>query len=309
MAGSLWGRSIALARHAGDWATAYPHCMSSDEAAANGHSMTDDEMVEALRSTFPILDQWRDRLASASSPPTWSVLGELDGTWPYLPPSQMALAGLGTAREHLHAIRKLLDGKELFPSATSTLARTALVGAAHTVWCLESPDQAVRLRRCLTLIREDYRNHKLFADYVLDENNAAELRPTAADDFARLQARLLAVEKLLELSGGIAPHTLTRDVIPIASAASEGDEEFKSAVNMLWRQQSGSAHALVWHHYGQAGTTQDPTEPDSVGEVTVRGSIERVAMDYFCAFRVAQAGFALFDALAGQQAKPAAIDR
>ena len=257
--------------------------------------MSDHEMVDAVRSTFPTLDRWRDRLACASSPPVWSVLGELDATWPYLPPSQMALFGLGVAREHLHAIRKLLESKELFPSATSTLARTALVGAAQTVWCLESPDQATRLRRCLTLIREDYRNHKLFADYVLDENNAAEPMPTAVADSARLQTRLLAVEQLLTFAGGIAPHRLTTDVIPIASAATAGDEEFRAAINMLWRQQSGSAHALVWHHYGQAGTTQGPTEPDSIGEVTLRGSIERLAMDYLCAYRVAEAGFALFD--------------
>lgn len=283
--------------------------MSSDEGAANEHSMSDAEMVDAVRSTFLTLDQWRDRLASASSPPAWSVLGELDATWPYLPPSQMALFGLGVAREHLHAIRKLLESRELFPSATSTLARTALVGAAQTVWCLESPDQATRLRRCLTLIREDYRNHKLFADYVLDENNAAEPKPTAEADSARLQTRLLAVEQLLKLAGGIAPHGLTRDVISIASAATAGDEDFRAAINLLWRQQSGSVHALVWHHYGQAGTTQGPTEPDSIGEVTLRGSIERLAMDYLCAYRVAEAGFALFDALAGQEANPSSAGR
>jgi hypothetical protein len=282
--------------------------MSSDGGAANDHGMTDEGMLDALQSTFPILDQWRDRLARASSPPTWSVLGELDKTWPYLPPSQIALFGLGAAREHLHAIRRLIDSKELFPSATSTLARTALVGAAQTVWCLESPDQAVRLRRCLTLIREDYRNHKLFADYVLDENNAAEPKPTAVDDAARLQDRLDAVEQLLEFMGGIAPHKLTTDVIPIASAATDGEEEFKAAINMLWRQQSGSAHALVWHHYGQPGTTHGPAQPSSIGEVTVRGTVERVAMDYFCAYRVAEAGFALFDALAGQETNPAAVD-
>lgn len=281
--------------------------MPSDEDAVNDHSMTDDEMLEALHSTFPILDEWRDRLVCAASPPAWSVLGELDKSWPYLPPSQMALVGLGTAREHLHAIRKLIESKELFPSATSTLARTALVGAAQTVWCLESSDQAIRLRRGLTLIREDYRKHKLFGDYVLDENNAAESEPTAADDLARLKERLIAIEQLLKFSGGIAPHTLTKDIIPIASAATDGEDEFKAGINMLWRQQSGSAHALVWHHYGQAGTTHGPTEPDSIGEVNVRGSIERVAMDYFCAYRVAVTGFALFDTLAGRSANPAAV--
>jgi len=50
-------------------------------------------------------------------------------------------------------------------------------------------------------------------------------------------------------------------------------------------------------------------EPESVGEVTVRISSERVAMDYFFAYRVAEAAFALFDALAGQEANPAAVNR
>jgi len=206
--------------------------------------MSDQEMLDALRSTFSALDKWRDRLANAAAPPEWSALGELDRAWPYLPPTQMALVGLCTAREHLHAIRRLIDSKELFPSATSTLARAALVGAARTVWCLEYADQVERLRRSLTLVREDYRNHKRFGDYVLDDSNAAEPEPTAADDVARLEGRLDAVERLLDFLGGAAPHKLTNHIIPIASAATEGDEQFKVGVNMLWRQQSGSAHAL-----------------------------------------------------------------
>jgi len=187
--------------------------------------MSDQEMLDALRSTFSALDKWRDRLANAAAPPEWSALGELDRAWPYVPPTQMALVGLCTAREHLHAIRRLIDSKELFPSATSTLARAALVGAAQTVWCLEYADQVERLRRSLTLVREDYRNHKRFGDYVLDDSNAAEPEPTAADDVARLEGRLDAVERLLDFLGGAAPHKLTNHIIPIASAATEGDEQ------------------------------------------------------------------------------------
>jgi len=57
----------------------------------------------SLRSTNGAID-WRTLLR----PPSGARFGELDGAWPYLPPTQMALVGLCTAREHLHVIRRLI---------------------------------------------------------------------------------------------------------------------------------------------------------------------------------------------------------
>src|SRR4051812_22800674 len=104
--------------------------------------------------------------------------------------------GLGTAREHLHAIRVLVDAQELFPSATSTLGRSALMAASLVVWLLAPAQEDERLRRSLSLVVYDYENYLKFGSHALKLRGVLQLDPTADEHMAFLNNRRAQVAEL-----------------------------------------------------------------------------------------------------------------
>jgi hypothetical protein len=77
--------------------------------------MSDEELLRSLEATFPVIDRWRYILGSDLVPALDSELAEDDLAWPPARISSLALLALGAAREHLHAIRLLVEAGELFP--------------------------------------------------------------------------------------------------------------------------------------------------------------------------------------------------
>ncbi|WP_133734322.1 hypothetical protein [Nocardia ignorata] len=121
------------------------------------------EYEAAVRGTFDQLDRWRNA-APIFEPWSGSQLVGDDDDWPGFALSQVAYGGLSVAAEHLQALRVHIDPSSspvvnLFPTAHSTLCRTALVGAAQTVWLLAPDERAERLRRHHTVVAEMQSRH------------------------------------------------------------------------------------------------------------------------------------------------------
>jgi hypothetical protein len=261
--------------------------------------VTEDETLQLVRDTYPTLDRWRELGASNVVITHGSELQLQDVEWPYVPSTTVALVGLVTAREHLHAIRLLIAARELFPSATATLGRAALIGAAQTVWMLAPDDHDERIRRSASLVREDYRHHLNYGEFAVAADTV-EMHPTADEQLERLNERYNSVTALAERYGGASRINMTDDVLPAALAATTSEREFQQQVQLRWRQMSGSAHSLLWPHYGHAGTTTDSVDSSGIGYTVDGGDVDRLGMDYFSAYHVAACGWRLFGQRGGR---------
>jgi hypothetical protein len=262
--------------------------------------VTPDDMLQALADTRQTLDRWRSLVANGVTATQGSELQRQDDEWPFVPSSTIALAGLAAAREHLHAIRLLVDARQLFPSATSTLARAALVGAAQTVWMLVPDGHDERMRRSASLAREDYRHHINYAEFAINHAETLELHPLADQQLEGLRLRLDEVTALAVKHGGAIRINITDDVLPIAVTATTNQREAQDEMQLRWRAMSGSAHSLLWPHFGHDGTSVGAADERGVGQVVVRGDVARLAMDFFSAYHVAQRGWDLFAQRAGR---------
>lgn len=266
------------------------------------HKPSDAEVLEKVRATYVRLDRWRMVIASRPEAKSDSALAADDVVWPWAPPTSLCLATLGSAREHLHAIRLLIEAGELFPSVTSTLARSALMSASVAVWMLE-PDQASeRQRRMLTFALEDYRNHIAFGDQVSRTFHIEDIHPNADEQLSRLRQRSNEVRELLDQRGGPVGWNMTDTIIPAAVNETTTGSRQRSHFESRWRVMSGAAHGFVWPHFGAPGTTVSNVDPAGVGLVTAGGSVGTLAIDYFTAFHVTARGWALFAERSGWHA-------
>lgn len=259
--------------------------------------MTDGnrELLEAIERTYPDLDRWRDAAAAGPALGAGSDLAEDDLAWPWVPSSSVALICLGAAREHLHAIRLLIRAGELFPSAWSTLARTAVVGGATATWTLVPDEREERLRRSLSVVHEDYNQHIKFGEQLLGIGAPDDIQDTAAEQLARLRLRREEADQLLSSLGGRLPINLTDVVIPAAVDAAPFTAQQRTMVRMQWRSMSGAAHSLIWQHFGTPGTTAADLDSSGVGRVEVGGDVQSLAMAYFSGYHLARAGWSLYE--------------
>ena len=251
-------------------------------------------------ATFPMLERWRDLLAAGVRPAEGSELADDDGFWRYAPASTLATLNLAVAREHLHAVRLLTDARELFPGAMSTLARPALIGGAMAVWMLLSDDPEVRRRRSLSMVLDDYSEHIKFARQVLESFDPRDITSSAEGQLSRLQGRKRQVQDLLEPLGGEISINMNDDVIPKAVAEVWPSTRARAQVVSRWRAMSGASHALMWHYFGNAGTTVGETDPAGIGHITVAGDPERLLIDYFTGYHLTYHGWQLFARRAGR---------
>lgn len=177
------------------------------------HELSDSEVLKELRGTFELLDRWRTVIASRPEPTPDSELANDDQIWPWTPPTSLCIASLGSAREHLHGVRRLIEARELFPSVTSTLARSALMSGSIAVWMLAPDDAVERHRRMLTFALEDYRNHIAFGTQVSQTFHVDDIHPEAGEQMNRLRQRSDEVRELLGPLGGPLRWNLTDIII------------------------------------------------------------------------------------------------
>lgn len=268
--------------------------MGTESPDATTHEVSTADLVAEVRATFTRLDRWRTVLASRVEPKADSELAADDQIWKWAPPTSLCLASLGAAREHLHAIRLLLDAGELFPAVTSTLARSALMSGAVAVWMLEPEDAQERRRRMLTFALEDYRNHITFGQQATRTFHRDDIRPTAAENLERVRQRAAEVRALLDQFGGPISWNLTDTVIAAAVHRTTRNDRQRAQFKSRWRVMSGAAHGFIWPHFGAAGTSISNLDSSGVGVVTIGGSVETVVIDYFTAYHVTAQGWMLF---------------
>ncbi|MGE3689379.1 MAG: hypothetical protein AB7J47_23805 [Acidimicrobiia bacterium] len=173
------------------------------------------------------------------------------------------------------------------------------MSGAVAVWMLEPDDATNRRRRMLTFALEDYRNHIAFGSESARTFHPDDIHPQADQQLGRLQQRSNEVRALLDQLGGPIGWNLTDIVIPAAVDQTTADERQRAQFKSRWRVTSGAAHGFIWSHFGAAGTAFSDLDPSGIGLVTIGGSVQGLAVDYFTAYHVTARAWALFAKRAG----------
>jgi hypothetical protein len=163
---------------------------------------------------------------------------------------------------------------------------------------LKPDERPERLRRSLSLARNDYVEHIKFGNQARDELPPDLLHPDADEQMLRLRRRRSEVEAVLEGLGGPYDINLTNEVVPKAVEVIR-DERVRAQALLQWRWMSGAVHALVWHHYGQQGTSVSDLDEERIGRIEIRGDVGRLVMAYFSGFHLTVAGWELFAVRSG----------
>ncbi len=198
--------------------------------------------------------------------------------------SQAAYRALGTATEHLAALRALvLQAKMLHPTAPYTLNRAAIETGAAAVWLLAPTTRPPRVIRSLQLTVGD----AIDADTVASETGLPMRRP--------LEERRAEIDQLAQTIRGGA---LTR--LPRASSSSivrAADAACSSPVGVLtaWRVCSGFAHGRLWATLAvlQRDEVVDLPAPGDVG-LRVTNSLDRLIWATMAAVDVVDTGLRLY---------------
>ncbi|MGN2642236.1 hypothetical protein ACTD5D_39935 [Nocardia takedensis] len=259
-----------------------------------------DEDEVTVRATFDQLDRWRAATAPFE-PGSGSQLRGDDDDWPPCALSQVAHQGLAVAVEHLQAVRAHVDlgwsrVVNLYPLAHATLCRTALVGAAQTVWLLAPDDRDERLRRHRVIVAEMQKRHLQYLTELqaLTTDAPHEGTDRVADHVA-LRIREMSDKRAARgEKGGLDTTTMIREAALAAFAAHPDPEDLARQAVLVWRSGSGAAHGFYWQVFGRPGTEQ-VTAADSRGLATfsVGGSFQAIAQSYMAAYHLCAFGWTL----------------
>jgi hypothetical protein len=250
--------------------------------------------LEQIRATFPMLDSWGGALANSFVPTAGSELSIDDMDWPPVPVSQVAVMGLGSARDHLHAVRVHIDAGQLFPFAQSTLIRGALVGAAQAVWVLSPEDRDERIERGRCVAAHMYSEHRKYLDLL----RGLALTPHEETEAvaAHVQQRQATLNQMRALDGHKASLNTT-DMVKEAALDAFGTQALANEALSSWRLTSGAAHGFAWPLLGQPDSLQSGVaDKNGIAPFAAAGGIDRIANDYLCSYHLAKHGWSLLDA-------------
>lgn len=201
---------------------------------------------------LPVIEEWFGRVGR---PPVTAAAGSSlardDQAYAPLPASHLAYGGMVTAVEHLEFFRVsfLATDRMLPPAAYFTIFRTALMGVAQALWILKPAERIVRIEHALKIARDDIHQRKGLLSVELPA------RLGLADDVeaerARLDQQLGALQSAAAAAGLDAAKVpgwrlfMTEVITQVSDLvyADNGDEDTRYGASMLWRMQSGHAHA------------------------------------------------------------------
>ena len=158
--------------------------------------------------------------------------------------SHVAWMSLAVVTDHLSAIRRHIEAKQLFPFSQLTLCRSALVGAAQAVWVLAPDTSHMRVRRARAVAAYLYKKQNQYLKDLWDLLDAPDKNTDAAAEFAaarfdELQAKRAADgQKQVDLD--------TTDMIRSAATEAFGSDDLTKNAVLAWRAGSGTAHGLMW---------------------------------------------------------------
>jgi hypothetical protein len=259
---------------------------------ATAPDKTPQQYLDAIQATYPDLDRWRERAREHEAPQRASELAIDDKVFPQFRVSEVARLSLMSAGEHLRLVRDGLTARNVYPSASHTTLRGALVGAAQAVWVLAPDDAETRQQRALTVVHVTYKQLRTYDNDVnkmqwLSRDDRAELE----DHLKWLNERIGQVESLRRSKSDL---DITGGVLPEALRAAFNDQRMTDSGLMMWRQMSGDAHVLSW---SLAQRTTFSGRPDaeglSLGEAA--GDLGEVADAFYLGYRLLKVGWGLFD--------------
>lgn len=252
------------------------------------------QRLKTIVGTFGHLDLWRERMSHVLIAEPGSELEVDDTDWPYPPMSmsQLVWAGLSSAREHLQAVRVHIEHGQLFPLAHLSMIRAAVVGASQGVWLLADDDRDVRLKRSRHLANYAYSEHLKFLTVL---QAVADEPHEGTDTVASHTATRLAQIEQLRSSTMRRVSFITSDMITGAAKAAFDDKRLELVAESIWRQTSGAAHGLAWSILGVADTSILAGPDDDTVVAEAGGGFDRIAEEYMCAFKMAEAGWDLLD--------------
>jgi len=248
-----------------------------------------------IRGTFSQLDIWR-AIEGPFLPGSGSQLKADDDDWPPMPISQVAWMGMTASLDHLLAIRWHLDAPKggtirLFPFAHYSLCRSALLGAAQSVWVLAPDSSTERIKRARTVVAFLQEQHLVYLKGLQAWADAPDSSTDAVAAHVTTRSGELTAKRLAD--GQKSPLAATV-MIREAAQAAWGAGSLAEELVLAWREGSGAAHALIWPLLGQQDTVQ-LSGPDAHGRASfvAGGSFARIAQNYMAAYRMLDHGWML----------------
>ena len=247
---------------------------------------------QTILDTFPSILQWRELMPLSSKPQPGTDLALDDEDWPYFPPSTVAWTGLGSATDHLDAIRRHINIGSMFPIADLTLCRSALIGAAQAVWTLAPDDKPTRLLRVRTVLAYTYKNHLQYLNGLQELDGPSQIGTDHVAETVKVRKEQLAAKRKADNQTKDLDTTLM--IRQAAQATFPQQLELADEAVLAWRSSSGAAHGLAWPLLGTSGTIQTQLAgADGMGLYLAGGSLKRIANVYLAAFHLANRGWRL----------------
>lgn len=250
------------------------------------------DALRQIEGTFGDLELWDARTAAGFVPEPGSPLALDDEDWKPWRLSQLAFGGLAASHDHLEAIRVHIEARRLFPLATDTLLRGALLGAAQAVWLLAPDDHVTRLDFSRCAAAEMHRRQREW----LSDLRKIPAEPHEGTD--KVYAHVLERERELQAKRAAAGQTRKFDNTNIIerAAAAAFDPATVTEARTVWRALSGAAHGLSWPMLGRVGTEQtSAADGEGMADFQAGGSLDAILNGYFLAYRLALKGWDLLD--------------
>jgi len=255
--------------------------------------MTDDAILERLRTWYPDLESWRVRSnrADPEEPEPRSQLANDDKAFPTLRLSEIARLSLISAGEHVRLACDGLEAGHTYNSAHFTTLRGAMVGASQAIWLLGPDESSVRRERLRVFAAEMHKQMRTHYGYLdrLDLDEAERMELDA--QIAWLDQRDLDVASLRTTAAKLSQTATIEWALDFTFA----DPALRHDGRLLWRQASADAHALVWslvqRRHAAAPAGAHGLSVQQVGD----GMIRHIAQPFECSCRLLKRGWELFD--------------
>lgn len=192
-----------------------------------------------IKAHEPDLERWPLRAQRVEEPQTGSELA----ADPYSPISEAVRLSLDSAGEHLRLAMTALNAYQLYPMAHFTTLRTALLAASQSVYILGHEEPSARRSRGLAVIVETYKRLRQYHQCLLDAPDVTELEKQ------QILGHVDWLSQRLETAREAGPdkRVIATNIVSFAAKITYGAEpSLENSVNLLWRQLSGDAHALLW---------------------------------------------------------------
>ncbi len=185
---------------------------------------------------------------------------------------ERAFHALRVSDEHIHALHRVwksYGGNLGLIAPQHTIARSALIGAAHAYWVLQPRSSEQRAARALLIARKDLRESlsrydDLLSDAVARSALGEDLPELAVESREATQRGIDAASAELKRIDGSAGDprdtTIIRDSVLHLRDANEEQEEplLLLAAMTAWRNSSAHAHAYRWQTLPGAPIRREP---------------------------------------------------